>query len=124
MRTEQGQWLSEVVATFLLVLVVFGVLGSDRTSSVTYAVGGYVTAAYWFTSSTSFANPAITVARTLTDRFAGIGPTSAPALVLAQLAGAALAVGAVRALHPDARRIAARAATVDPSGPVPAEEHR
>jgi len=93
-RSGSGSWLAEVVATMGLVLVVFGSLrGGGRT--VAFAVGGYITAAYWFTSSTSFANPAVTVARTLTDTFAGIAPSSAPAFVLMQLVGGALALGLV-----------------------------
>jgi len=103
-RSGSGLWLGEVVATMGLVLVVFGTLrGADR-SRVAYAVGAYIAAAYWFTSSTSFANPAVTVARTVTDTFAGIAPSSAPAFVLAQLLGGALGLGAVALLHP-VRRI-------------------
>ena len=93
-RSGSGSWLAEVVATAGLVLVVFGSLRSG-TRTVAFAVGGYITAAYWFTSSTSFANPAVTVARTLTDTFAGIAPSSAPAFVLMQLVGGALALGLV-----------------------------
>ena len=92
-----------MIATAGLVLVVFGSLRSGpRTVAV--AVGGYITAAYWFTSSTSFANPAVTGARTLTDTFAGIAPSSAPAFVLMQLVGGALALGLVGFLfgrHPE-----------------------
>ena len=93
-RSGSGVWLAEVVATMGLVLVVFGGLRSGR-QTVALAVGGYITAAYWFTSSTSFANPAVTIARTLTDTFAGIAPSSAPAFVLMELVGAALALGLV-----------------------------
>ena len=93
-RSGSGSWLAEVVATMGLVLVVFGSLRSGGRT-VAFAVGGYITAAYWFTSSTSFANPAVTVARTLTDTFAGIAPSSAPAFVLMQLVGGALALGLV-----------------------------
>jgi glycerol uptake facilitator-like aquaporin len=93
-------WLGEVVATFGLVVVVFGVLRSGRRAHVAYAVGGYIAAAYWFTSSTSFANPAITVARMLSDTFAGIAPSSVAMFVVMQLVGGALALGAVRALYP------------------------
>ena len=93
-RSGAGEWLAEVVATVGLVLVVFGGLrGTGQT--VALAVGGYITAAYWFTSSTSFANPAVTLARTLTDTFAGIAPSSAPAFVLMELVGGALALGLV-----------------------------
>ncbi len=105
-RTTSGVWLGEVVATFGLVLVVFGVVRAGRTELVAFAVGGYITAAYWFTSSTSFANPAITVGRTLSDTFAGIAPSSVPLFVLMQLIGGALALGAVVVLYPDARDVA------------------
>lgn len=111
-RSGSGLWLGEVVATLGLVVVVFGTLRGGDASRVAYAVGGYIAAAYWFTSSTSFANPAVTVARTVTDTFAGIAPSSVPAFVLAQLLGGALGLGAVALLHP-VRRIAppARKAT-------------
>jgi glycerol uptake facilitator-like aquaporin len=99
-------WLGEVVATFGLVLVVFGTVRSGRGRHVAYAVGGYITAAYWFTSSTSFANPAITIGRTLTDTFAGIAPWSIAMFVVMQLLGGALAVGAVALLYPDATEVA------------------
>ena len=77
-RTGGGLWLGEVVATLGLVLVIFGSLRTGRTEHVAFAVGGYITAAYWFTSSTSFANPAVTVARMLSDTFAGIAPARCP----------------------------------------------
>ena len=109
-RSTGGLWLGEVVATFGLIVVIFGVVRSGRGSQVAYAVGGYITAAYWFTSSTSFANPAITVARSLTDTFAGIAPSSVAAFVLMQLLGGALAIGAVLLLYPDARQLAGRVA--------------
>ena len=100
-RSSGGLWLGEVVATFGLLTVILGVVRSGRTSAAPFAVGGYIAAAYWFTSSTSFANPAVTVARTLTDTFAGIEPSSAPAFVVAQVTGAAVAVALARFLHPD-----------------------
>lgn len=106
-RTGTGLLLGEVVATFGLVVVVFGVVRSGRAVHVAYAVGGYITAAYWFTSSTSFANPAITLGRTLSDTFAGIAPGSVPAFVAMQLVGGALALGAVLALYPRAAELAA-----------------
>lgn len=102
-RTGAGIWLGEVVATVGLLLVIFGVLRSGRASSAPFAVGAYIGGAYWFTSSTSFANPAATVGRMLTDTFAGVAPASAPTLVLAQLVGGALAVGLVVLLYPGAR---------------------
>jgi glycerol uptake facilitator-like aquaporin len=96
-RTGPGQWLGELVATFGLVLTILACLARN-SAAVPYAVGLYITAAYWFTSSTSFANPAVTVARAFTDTFAGIAPPDAPAFIIAQLAGAGIAVVAVRGL--------------------------
>jgi glycerol uptake facilitator-like aquaporin len=101
-RGGSGQLLAEVVATLGLVLVVFGSLRSARVETVAFAVGGYIAAAYWFTSSTSFANPAVTVARMLSDTFAGIDPASVPAFVLMQLVGGALGVALLVVLHPRA----------------------
>jgi glycerol uptake facilitator-like aquaporin len=99
-RTGSGLWLGEVVATVGLVLVVFGTLRSGRGDTVAFAVGAYIAAAYWFTSSTSFANPAVTVARMFSDTFAGIAPASAPMFVLMQLVGGAVALGLVHLLFP------------------------
>lgn len=93
-------WLGEVVATFGLILVIFGVVRSGRSATAPFAVAAYIAGAYWFTSSTSFANPAVTVARMLSDTFTGISPASAPAFILAQLLGAALAIGTVWLLYP------------------------
>jgi glycerol uptake facilitator-like aquaporin len=90
-RTGPGQWFAEAVATFGLTLTIFGCL-SGAAASVPYAVGLYITAAYWFTASTSFANPAVTLARALSDTFAGIAPTGIVAFVLAQFAGMLCAV--------------------------------
>lgn len=89
-RTGTGQWLAEVIATFGLVLTIFACV-RFRPGAVAYAVGLYISAGYWFTSSTSFANPAVTIGRTLTDTFSGIRPVDAPAFMLAQLVGAVLA---------------------------------
>lgn len=100
-RSGSGLWLGEVVATLGLLLVIFGAVRSGRTSAAPFAVGAYIGAAYFFTSSTSFANPAVTIGRAFTDTFAGIEPASVPGFVASQLAGAALAVALVRALHPD-----------------------
>ena len=99
-RTGSGQWLGEAIATFGLVLTIWGTL-KHRPKAVPASVALYITAAYWFTSSTSFANPAITVARSLTDSFSGIAPGDAPGFIVAQLAGAALAALAIRALFDD-----------------------
>ena len=94
-RTSSGHLLGEAVATLGLVVVVFGALRSPRIETVAFAVGGYITAAYWFTSSTSFANPAVTIARMFSDTFAGIAPASVPPFVLMQLLGGTLGVGVV-----------------------------
>jgi len=99
-RIGAGTFLAEVVATFGLLTVIFGVVRSGRLTAVPVAVGGYIGAAYWFTSSTSFANPAATIGRMLTDTFAGIAPTSAPGFIAAQLLGGALAVLVARVLFP------------------------
>jgi glycerol uptake facilitator-like aquaporin len=99
-RASPAHLLGEVVATLGLVLVIFALARSGRTASAPAAVGAYIGAAYWFTSSTSFANPAISVGRMFSDTFAGIAPASVPAFVVAQLAGAAAAVGIVRTLYP------------------------
>lgn len=98
-RTGWGQWLSEVVATFGLVLVVLS-CDRGRPWSAPAAVGAYIAAAYWFTASTSFANPAVTLARAFTSTFSGIEPSGVPPFMAAQLAGTALAVCADRALPP------------------------
>jgi glycerol uptake facilitator-like aquaporin len=92
-RTGSGHLLGEVVATLGLVVVVFGALRSARIETVAFAVGGYIAAAYWFTSSTSFANPAVTIARMFSDTFAGIAPASVAPFVLMQLLGGSLGVG-------------------------------
>ena len=90
-RAGPAQWLSEGVATFGLILTIFAT-HKARREFVPVAVGLYITAAYWFTASTSFANPAVTIARSLSDTFAGIRPVDAPAFILAQFAGALLAL--------------------------------
>jgi len=99
-RASTAHALAEVIATFGLLTVIFGVVHSGRGPAVPFAVAGYIGAAYWFTSSTGFANPAVTVARTLSDSFAGIAPASAPLFVGAQLVGALAAVGVARVLFP------------------------
>ena len=100
-RSSGGLWLGEVVATFGLLIVILGVARTGRSAVAPFAVGGYIAAAYWFTSSTSFANPAVTIARTLSDTFAGIRPSSVPAFIVAQLIGGLAAVSLARFLHPD-----------------------
>jgi glycerol uptake facilitator-like aquaporin len=103
-RSGGGVLLGEVVATFGLVLLVFGSLRAGRGDVVAFTVGGYIAAAYWFTSSTSFANPAVTVARMLSDTFAGIAPASVLPFVAMQLVGGAAALVTVRFLYPTTSR--------------------
>jgi glycerol uptake facilitator-like aquaporin len=105
-RSSGGLWLGEVIATLGLLLVIFGTVRSGRGHTVAFAVGGYITAAYWFTSSTSFANPAVTVARMFSDTFAGIAPASVPMFVVMQLIGGVLGLGLITFLYPDAAGLA------------------
>jgi glycerol uptake facilitator-like aquaporin len=90
-RTGTGQWFAEFVATFGLLLTILGCVARTPLA-VPYAVDLYITSAYWFTASTSFANPAVTIARSISDTFAGIAPSAAPAFILAQFAGMLLAL--------------------------------
>jgi arsenate reductase len=91
-RSSGALWFSELVATFGLLIVIMGVVRTGRASLAPFAVGAYITAAYWFTSSTSFANPAVTIGRTLSNTFTGIAPSSAPMFIVMQIAGGLLAV--------------------------------
>jgi glycerol uptake facilitator-like aquaporin len=100
-RSGSGLWLAEAVATAGLLLVIFGVVRSGRRSIAPFAVGAYIGAAYFFTSSTSFANPAVTLGRMFSNTFAGIDPASVPAFIAFQIVGAAVAVGLIRLLYPD-----------------------
>ena len=99
-RSSGALWLSEVVATVGLLLVIHGCVRSGRGDVVAVAVGVWIGGAYFFTSSTSFANPAVTVARTLSDSFAGIAPSSTPMFIAMQLAGATVAFALIRLLYP------------------------
>ena len=99
-RSGFGQWMGEFIATFGLVLTIFGCV-ARTPNAVAYAVGLYITAAYWFTSSTSFANPAVTLARSLSDTFAGIAPPGVPLFIAAQITGALAAVTLARWLWPE-----------------------
>ncbi len=99
-RATPAHFLSEVIATLGLILVIFALARSGRSRSAPAAVGAYIGAAYFFTSSTSFANPAITIGRMFSDTFAGIAPSSVPAFIAAQIVGGALAVAVIRALYP------------------------
>jgi glycerol uptake facilitator-like aquaporin len=98
-RTGPGQWFAEFVATFGLLLTILG-CAARSSAAIPYAVGLYITAAYWFTASTSFANPAVTIARALSDTYAGIAPAGVAAFIGAQLAGSAIAVLLARWLWP------------------------
>lgn len=113
-RSGAGVLLGEAVATFGLVLLVFGSLRAGRSDVVAFTVGGYIAAAYWFTSSTSFANPAVTVARMFSDTFAGIAPASVLPFVGLQLVGGVVALVVVRYLYPHP----------DPARPVMTADHR
>lgn len=116
-RGGPGQWLGEVVATAGLIALIFALARTGRGGQSAAAVGAYIGAGYWFTSSTSFANPAVSIGRIFSDTFAGISPVSVPGFVLAQLAGAALGAGLVLALYPDVPAAASAAV-------VPRDTHR
>jgi arsenate reductase len=107
-RSSGGLWLGEVVATIGLLMVIFGVVRSGRASAAPFAVGAYIGSAYFFTSSTSFANPAVTIGRAFTNTFAGIKPSSVPAFIAFQLIGGAIAVLLIRTLYPDVADVADR----------------
>ena len=108
-RAGSGQWLSEAVAAFGLVLTILGTL-RWRPQAMPYAVGLFIMAGYWFTASTAFANPAVTIARALTDSYTGIAPGNVAAFVMAQLMGAAVAAGCAAWLFATAATIARRGA--------------
>ena len=100
-RDGGGQYLGELIATFGLMMLIFALVRAGRSHLVALAVAAYIGGAYWSTSSTSFANPAVSVTRTLSDTFAGIHPDSVPMFIVMQFAGALLAVAAIRAHYPD-----------------------
>ncbi len=100
-RAGGGHWIGEIVATAGLIALIFALSRTARASLSAVAVGSYIGAAYWFTSSTSFANPAVTIGRIFSDSFAGIGPASVPGFIVAQLIGAGLGTTLVLALYPD-----------------------
>jgi len=119
-RSGAPLWLGEVVATTGLVLLIFALVRSGRAAVAPAAVGAYIGAAYWFTSSTSFANPAVTIGRMFSDTFAGIQPSSVPGFVTAQLVGLLVAVGLVVGLYPGAGRAADDVVTThDPAANKP-----
>lgn len=99
-RSSGALWLSEVVATVGLLLVIHGCVRTGRARVVPFAVAAWIGGAYWFTSSTSFANPAVTVGRSLSDTFAGIDPSSVPMFVVMQLVGLVVAIAAIRLFYP------------------------
>ena len=105
-RSGAGLWLSEALATFGLVVLIFALVRAGRAALAPFAVGAYITAAYWWSSSTSFANPMIDLARTLSDTFAGIAPSSVPMFLIAQLVGAAAGVATVAVLYPTVADVA------------------
>jgi glycerol uptake facilitator-like aquaporin len=105
-RSSGNLVFAEVIATLGLLLVIFGVVRSGRSSVAAFAVGGYIAGAYYFTSSTSFANPAVTVARMFSDTFAGIEPASAPLFIAAQFVGLAVALVVIRTIYPDIEHVA------------------
>jgi arsenate reductase len=105
-RSTHGLLIGEVVATIGLLVVIFGVVRSGRSSAAPFAVGAYIGSAYFFTSSTSFANPAVTIGRMFSDTFAGIDPSSVPGFVACQLVGMLVAVVLVRFLYADISRVA------------------
>ena len=119
-RASEAHLLAEVVATLGLILVIFALARTRRGSLAPAAVGAYIGAAYFFTSSTSFANPAIDVGRMFSDTFAGIAPASVPAFVVAQLVGGVLAIGVLRILYPDITPEEAAEAMVPHEEPSPA----
>jgi glycerol uptake facilitator-like aquaporin len=117
-RASPAHVFAEVVATSGLLLVIFALARTGRSSTAPAAVGAYIGAAYWFTSSTSFANPAISVGRMFSDTFAGIAPAAVPAFVGAQLAGGVAAYGLIRTLYPDVTPEDAAAVVVPHGGAV------
>jgi glycerol uptake facilitator-like aquaporin len=115
-RASAAHLFAESVATLGLLLVIFSLARTGRGTTAPAAVGAYIGAAYWFTSSTSFANPAITVGRMLSDTFAGIAPASVPGFVALQLVGGAAAIGILRVLYPDVTPAAAADVVVPHDG--------
>jgi arsenate reductase len=119
-RASPAHFFAEVIATSGLILVIFSLARTGRLATAPAAVGAYIGAAYWFTSSTSFANPAISVGRIFSDTFAGIAPASVPSFALAQLAGGAAAYALIRTLYPDLRAEDAADVVLPIADPEPA----
>ena len=105
-RAEGNLWFAEGIATLGLLLVIFGVVRSGRSTVAAFAVAGYIAGAYYFTSSTSFANPAVTIGRSFSNTFAGIEPASVPGFIAAQLIGAAVALPLVLVIYPNVAEVA------------------
>jgi arsenate reductase len=122
-RASPAHLFSEVIATLGLMLVIFALARTKRTGSVAAAVGAYIGAAYFFTSSTSFANPAITIGRMFSNTFAGIAPASVPGFVVAQLVGGIVAIAAIRTLYPDITAAEAADVVIPHPDPTDARPH-
>ena len=118
-RDGSHLWLAEVVATFGLVLLIFGVVRTGRAASAAYVVGAYIAAAFFFTSSTSFANPAVTIGRMFSDTFAGIAPRSALPFIAAELLAVVGVIPVTRLLYPDVAAVASDVVVPHGSGPPP-----
>jgi arsenate reductase len=114
-RTAPHLWLGEAVATAGLIVVIFALVRTHRTQFAPAAVGAYIGAAYWFTSSTSFANPAVTIGRAFTDTFAGISPGSLTGFVVAQVIGAGAGLAAVAALYPQQQAVTGDTSAIEPA---------
>ena len=123
-RASAAHLFAEVIATLGLLIVIFSLARTGRSATAPAAVGAYIGAAYWFTSSTSFANPAISVGRIFSDTFAGIAPASVPGFIVAQLIGGAIAIAAIRTLYPDLSPAAAADAVLPHDGVPEAERAR
>ena len=121
-RASPAHFLSEVIATLGLILIIFALARSGRAWSAPAAVGAYIGAAYFFTSSTSFANPAITIGRMFSDSFAGIAPASVPVFIGAQLVGGLAAIAGIRVLYPGVTSAAVRDAVVPHDAPASTSE--
>ena len=118
-RSGVGLWVGELVATIGLIAVIFALARTGRAALTAAAVAGWIGAAYWFTSSTSFANPAVTIGRMFSDTFAGIAPGSAPGFIAAQLVGGLVGIGLVLVLYPDVHRaITAAVVPTYPASPL------
>jgi glycerol uptake facilitator-like aquaporin len=118
-RSDWHLWIGEVVATAGLIALIFALARTGRGAWAAPAVGAYIGAAYWFTSSTSFANPSVSVGRMFSDSFAGIDPVSVPGFVIAQLVGGAVGLGLIRLLYPDVAETAGDVVTPHDSDAAP-----